>query len=457
MVRKVSKKDLLFGYASNIISLLSNLIIIPYIIINLSTSEVGLWFLLNALTGVVLLMDFGLQQTISRNISYLFSGSENVLHSGIDYSKNKKNINWTKISELYNTSKEFYSKYCILIYVVFMIMAALYIYINNIQDKSIYILLSILLITQIITLYNGFLSAILIGSGEIYKNSLSVIFNKVIVIALSIFFLKMNFGILGLAAAYMIGSLIGLIISSIVKREIIEKINENKNTIKYSNLLLKKLLHNSSKLGFVQIGSYLLIKGNLLVSGYYLSLEESAQYALTVTIFMTLNTFAHLILSIYLPRINYLQSIFDKCSIVNIYSRVILTSNIIYIMGAATILIFGENILLFIGSKTSLVEYNILIIYAIVMILELNHTIACTFITTENSVPFVKSSLISGAATIVISLVFINNYGVIALILSQGFVQILYNNWKWPHIASKKLNTNYFSLIKNGYKNIITG
>ncbi|EIS69676.1 putative membrane protein, partial [Yersinia pestis PY-66] len=61
----------------------------------------------------------------------------------------------------------------------------------------------------------------------------------------------------------------------------------------------------------------------------------------------------------------------------------------------------------------------------------MNHSICATIITSKNNVPFVFVSLFSGGLIILLSIMLSVHfkYGVVGLILAQGIVQLMYNNW----------------------------
>lgn len=96
------------------------------------------------------------------------------------------------------------------------------------------------------------------------------------------------------------------------------------------------------------------------------------------------------------------------------------------------ILIVGNIILNIVGSNTMLLSRLYTIIILIVVYLETNHSNCATLITTKNEVPFVISSLLSGTGVLFFGLISVKylELGILGLLLAQGIVQLLYNNWK---------------------------
>jgi hypothetical protein len=121
-------------------------------------------------------------------------------------------------------------------------------------------------------------------------------------------------------------------------------------------------------------------------------------------------------------------------------------------MGCLAVVIVGPFALKIIGANSSLLPRPILIILGIILILEWNHSTFATLITLTNRVPFLASSLISGVGIVFLSLLMakFTDLGVLGLILSQGIVQIMYNNWYWPRMVCIENETNIYQLAKYG-------
>ena len=127
--------------------------------------------------------------------------------------------------------------------------------------------------------------------------------------------------------------------------------------------------------------------------------------------------------------------------------------NSIYILGAIVIISIGNVVLSFIGSNTMLLPKTYVSLILLIIYLETNHSNCATLITTKNEVPFVKSALFSGAGVLILGLFSVKwlSLGILGLILAQGLVQLLYNNWKWPKVVFNDMKTNYFEIIKIGF------
>jgi hypothetical protein len=112
------------------------------------------------------------------------------------------------------------------------------------------------------------------------------------------------------------------------------------------------------------------------------------------------------------------------------------------IAGSFAIIEIVPFLLNLIQAKTILPSKTICLLYLIVITLEYNHSMFAELIATSNEIPFVKANLISGFIIIILttcSLQF-TQLGLIGVILSEGIVELSYNNWKWPSRIFKEFN-----------------
>lgn len=108
------------------------------------------------------------------------------------------------------------------------------------------------------------------------------------------------------------------------------------------------------------------------------------------------------------------------------------------------------NILLILEGNTKLLNSNKMLFMGGYLLLEMIHSNVATFITTRNRAPFVKASILSEIAIILISLFLINftDLGLWSLLFSQAIVQLMYNNWKWPLEINKELKVSFLNYGK---------
>src|SRR5699024_1573702 len=101
-IMNINRRDVMWGYISFILVQGVNVLLLPFVLIYLNDKELGLWYTFTSIYGLAMLIDFGLQATISRNISYVWSGAEEIKTVGHDFNKDNDK-NYQKININYFT------------------------------------------------------------------------------------------------------------------------------------------------------------------------------------------------------------------------------------------------------------------------------------------------------------------------------------------------------------------
>lgn len=245
-------------------------------------------------------------------------------------------------------------------------------------------------------------------------------------------FLLLNMGILSLGLASLISILIGRILLNYYfwRNAKINKLYSNKK--KEIQEMIFTLRHNAYRMGWVMLGSYLITNANILLASSFLGLEEVVSYILTFQLLIIISSISTTVYFLFLPKLNNNQFKGKTSKIIDGFALSLISAWLLFLIGASILLGFGNLVFDSIGSSTALLPFNISIVFTIIIFLEMNHSLCANLITTFNQIPFVKSALISGVLILTnsIFLVGILKIGVWGLILSQGIVQILYNNWK---------------------------
>ena len=135
-----------------------------------------------------------------------------------------------------------------------------------------------------------------------------------------------------------------------------------------------------------------------------------------------------------LPRMTAEQALQKYSSVKRLFKKSLLTANAIYMASAFSLVFLGDFLLKHITQQTHFLPTEMLVLYLICSLLEMNYSLCTSYLTTKNQIPFVKSMIITGMSIILLSFVvtYYLKAGLLGVILSQLFVQSLYNNWKWP-------------------------
>lgn len=454
----LSKKDVIWGYIAQFFSLTTGLITLPLILNMLSTEEIAMNYLMITIGSLVSLFDFGFAPQFGRNITYIFSGAQELRKEGIEISSTSNEVNYRLLATMIHTARYVYRRIGFIILFVMLTFGTLYIskatngFSNVNNSLIIWIVYSF---SVFFNIYYSYYSSLLLGKGLIKESKQASIYTSVLKIILTFAFLFGGLGLLGVALANLISPFANWYISYFYffTQDLKNKISSYKisNTEKLE--LFKIIWYNSKKLGLVFLGSYAVSKLGMFLAGLYLSPNEVASYGLMLQLVGIITGIASTLFNVYQPKFAELRVRNDNALLIRNFAFSMNVFYILFILGTAFLILSGPPLLTVIGSNAVLPS-TLVVLFSIIMLLEGNHSNFATFIVTKNSIPFVKPSLIAGTAIGIgsfLSLQF-TNLGILGLVLVQGLSQIVYANWKWPHVVCKEFHISFPSFILLGFR-----
>lgn len=450
-----------WGYLAQALNIGAGLILLPVILKYLPPAEVGLWFVFITLVGLAQLLEFGFNPTISRNTSYIYAGATALRHDDLPVQNiTAPSINLHLLTSLLGTARKVYKSVSMLAAALLLIIGSIYIstlITEGTQNKSTLIFAWLTFATgYVINFYYGYINGMLHGRGDITQSNKVIVTTRGLLIGLGSYALIAGHGLLGLGVASLLSSGIGRVLAMhyFFNKARPEMRSISADLHNKGDDLTHLLWHNASRLGAVQIGSFLIQRGNILIASSALGLANAASYSMTVTILTVLMTVSSVICQLQLPRLNSLQARNERSSLIAIYGQIQLSAWGVFLLGLICLIVLGNTTLNLVGSEIKLIAWPLLLAFGLVYLLELNHSIAATYLTSINKIPFVKAALLSGVSITVLAIFFTETHGVIGLIAAQGFIQLAYNNWKWPLEAQRHLQSTFLQTIKEGAKRI---
>lgn len=454
----LSRKDISWGYFAQFFSIASGIITLPLILSMLTAEEIGMNYLMLTVGSLVSLFDFGFAPQFGRNITYIFSGAQELKKEGIDLEKERREINYRLLATMIHTARSVYRLLGLIVLITMLTLGSLYIYkvtngFTNINNSlAIWIIFSF---STFFNIYFSYYTSLLTGKGLIMESRKAGVYSKLVYIILAIAFLYIGFGLLGVVLANLISPFVNRFISYhfFFTPEIKAKINIYEITKNEKVELFKIIWHNAKKLGLVFLGSYSINKLSIFLAGLYLSLAEIGSYGLMVQLIGLIATIAGTLFGIYQPRFTALRITGNNKSLINEFAYSMNIYYMLYILGTISFLILGPWALTLISSNTTLPSLQILMVYAFIVLLEGNHSYFASLIVTKNNVPFVESSLIAGCCIALGSYLSLEltSLGILGLISVQGLTQLAYANWKWPYVVCKEFSISFFTFLELGF------
>lgn len=456
---KISKADIIWSYLGYILKFGSNLIILPMILRLLTKDEVGVWYAFTAVGSFVMLLDFGFSPTIMRNVSYSWGGATELQKEGFCSIENESDgPNYELLYKIIITSKKIYFYISTAALLLMLTIGSVYIHSIShglLDYKSIIVAWIIYSLGCFLNLYYSYWTPLLNGIGAIKDLQIITIISQVFYLSIAFVGLILGWKLIAISIAY---SLSGIVVRILAKRSFYKKNKIYSTFIKYKKIVkfkeCKEILgiiwHNAYRQGLVTLGAYLIMQSNIVICSIFIDLETTASYGIALQLFSVLGSFSVILFRSYLPLFNEARLRNEREKLIEYFSVSVIISWVCYLLGGFIIIVFGNMALKLIGSQTPLLPKGVLAFMLFYLFLEYNHGfLFATFITTENKVPFVNASLFSGVCVVILSLLLVKltGLGIWALLLSQCFIQLLYNNWKWPYVVLKELNIRLWDLF----------
>lgn len=459
---KVTKKDIAWNYTNLFLTTAINIILLPFILKNLSSAEMGLWYVFTSFGSLAVLIDFGFSTTISRNVTFVWCGAKEISKEG--FTKNPENLepNYYLLFKLIRTSKTIY---LILASVVFIGLSTIgTLFINEsakdqIAQSDYMIAWIIYFLSVVINIYYAYWVPLLKGIGAIKESNQVVVISKLIQLLLTIIGLYMGYGLIAVSAAYFVGNLVMRLVAIFLfsKYENVNynlvKFKQTKIPIKEKKDLFLAVWPNAYKQGLISLSNFIQKRASTLISSAYFGLEMASAVGLTQQIFDIIMSVGNALFNTYIPSMSYERVNGNLKKLKSYYLKATGLSGYIILVGGIAAVFISPYLLDLINSETNLLPVYISIILLFENLLINNHTLSGAYIATGNKIPMYKSYVMTSVLTITLQLIFVNytTLGVVGVILSGLIANVLFNNWYWPMVSSKELNLT----IKEYFKGLI--
>lgn len=452
-----TKKDVIWNYIGTIVSISSNFILIPLLLIFLSSEQIGLWYVFVAIAGFAQLLEFGFTSTLSRNILYSLSGKHALAKTGLASGGSSKKTNWHLFNVVLKTSKIIYS----IIGVLGLLLSAIFgtIYIASVtNDFSIEqsFLSWIIFVASIFTnLYFLYCLTFLRGVGDVAGENRSKTIARLGQLLITAILLIAGLQILAAAIGYfMYGLLLRLFASRAfnkhadIKRGISSDIKKiSKDEVKET---LKTVSFVASRDGLVSVAWYGATQAMTLLCSAFLGLSEAGTYSVMIQLTSGIYNVSSAYMRSFFPSFQSAYVRGDLAVQRSIIARGLSCYIAIFALGTVCVTALLPVLALF--KSDFICDPALYLGLSIYMFLLNQHSLFCNVIVNMNEIPYFKAYLISTFAGLILSCIFCAYFklGAWGLVLGQMIPQLAYNNWHWPMYVMKKINSTYFSTVVTG-------
>lgn len=456
MNNRLTRRDLAWGYLAQLMSLAGGILLLPVLILRLTPEEVGLWFVFLTMVSLAQIIELGLQPTLARSAAYVYAGVDDLRSEGLLSSNAGATVDLSLLMRLMHAGRSAYRVVGFAVALILFVGGGFYVmHLQTTNPGSIHGALPGWLAYAggfVISAYFGYYNAFILGRGDVAQNNKVVVATKGSFVVFGAAAVMLGFGLPGLGAASLLSCLASRVLARYYFLSALHLQESAHAADKNAPSLLRTLWPNVWKMSVVQLGSFLIVRANILVASTFIGLALVAPYGLTVQLLLVLSGIASLLVTLQLHRMNTVQVRSDRAQLQRAFGLAVVSSWLLFAIGVVVLVWLGNPALELLGKNIRLLDAGVLTALIVIAFLEMNHSIAAMYLTTLNRVPFAGAAVISGVAIVTLSSLLCGwlGMGVWGLVLAQGLVQLGYNNWKWPLEALKSLQIGPGSLLRLG-------
>lgn len=443
MIKLIFDKTNIASWLALFVNLGSALFVIPFAYIYLDESSLALWFSLSLLVTLSYFSDFGSAFSLIRLNQYARAGWKNLPKYGAKLINKKKvlsnkletNVNQLALMRFIKSN------------IFFMLAGALMcILISDARiteqlNREVFLTVCFIYLMNI-PIQNGviFFTSIIQSKESVYVAKLIEASAGSIRILLQLVFLYIYEDIILLATAHFLGSLFGLFLSFIIlKLKFKEKLNwslknmSSENINSFESYQYRQGVMVSSSFLIVNSGAFIisLSPNPILVSSFFITLK-------VVTV---LKNFCQVPVMSKIPTIAKLRATNQIKNMINVFKLSYRSSMLLFIFLSSAMISVLFLLINELDFENPFLSIELIILMSLIFFLELNHGNHAQLYLTNNHHPFLLPSVISGILILILSYFLINEFGILGLLISQGFVQLGFNNWYPIYLNIKDLKT----------------
>ena len=464
---KISKSDYIWSYVGYFFTLFTNIIILPFVMKLVPSNELGLWYTFLSVGQFVNIFDNTFTISVSRNITYAWSGMKSILAEGFDNSglKNEDGPNYRLLISIVQTCRTIFGVISLVAILLMLTVGMGYLgHAAREINQGLWIPAWLIYACGIfLNLYYSYWLTALRGVGAIKQAQKANVVSKITQIVLSLVGLYFGGGIIALSFSFLVS---GLVLRALAKRYFLAYEQIDAAYKKYRKEIEKaeirenfnKIWFNAKKNGINAISTFAITQTTTLICSAYLGLSETAPYGLSLQIVTAVAGVAMIYFITVKPQITELKIGGDATreEFIKRMSLSVYIYWVVFFVEMAFILTVGLSAIKLLRADTE-IPFFMIAFMGLYLFLENNHSIFCGLIEMSNTVPYMKAGVISAICIVVgefiaVRILRTNIYG---LMFVQFAVQLAYNNWHWPKVLMREYNLTPLSIFRIGYRECV--
>ena len=457
---KVTKKDVLLGYISQIFNYGTGVIVLPVILHKLSANEIGMNYVMLSVGALVSMADFGFSGQIGKNVTYVLSGARKIFRGEVEIVR-EKTVDFKLLRTIIDASKFLYGRLSLGVLLILLTFGSLYMHhvtegFTNVNNSlAIWGLYSV---GVFFNLYFIYYNSLLTGAGLIKEQKLASIYSRITYIILCFGLIFSGFGLMSVVIANLVSPFVARYYSyyKFYTKEMRANLPSEKSEKKEVKEVLSDIWVTAKKSGTNAIGQYVGSQGSTFIAGIFLPLAMTAQWGLMTQLLGVVHGLAINLAMTFYPeycklRVRGENELFVKKSSLSAASMII-----ILLIGGVAIIVLCPWLLILIGSETKMPSTLLMAIFLVYSMIRTNAELFAMMMTSRNVIPYPTAVLTTAAAQLIftITLLMFTDIGVWALFVGPAIAGLSYTLWKWPQLELKNMNISLVKYYSTGFNEI---
>lgn len=420
------------GGGFTITNIIVNVVLIRLVLDCLPRDVSGIWFLFISIGLYVAFFDLGISPTISREIGFVLGSSTT---SESEKARGVADIIATGV-------RVFQVSAAVVFWIALLGGGAFVLSLAPVgAEREIAIAWGVFSLGASVNILGGAAYATLYGLGHVATERIVRAAGLWLWLALSALFLYLDFGIIGLSAAWVTQNLLARGIGWLLIYRYNPELRDSGG--RASMEIFKAMAMPSIKWAAIGLGALLILQADNPIIALVMGPEAIPPYEAALKMILAMMTFSLLVVTSSTPYVSRAWGA-GQMNVV----REILLRNVRYGVSAMVVLVaylgvFGDAVVSLWLGPGNFVGYPVLWTLLAMLTLEVHHIVHASTVMGAGHIVFLRASLLAGAMKVALSLVLARYYGLLGVALGTFIAQLLTNNWYAPYVSLRMFEIRF--------------
>lgn len=445
LFNRVAKSAVLWSWTFNAVRLASGLILLPLLIRQLSTEELGMYYVFLSLLALVPIIDFGFNPAIARFVSYAMAGATKLQAHGHNTSSSETSSspNFPLLWQLLRTTRQLYGWLATIGFLVIGIWGTWLVSIRVHECPSpnhVWLAWIATLCGMVFEIYSTWWNTFLYATNNVPSSARISLSGYALRIALACILLAGGAGLLSAPIGAFVGCLLNRVLS---RRACLRVLGPQLPRKAEEQPLFRLLWPNSWRTGLQFMSGYLRANANTAICVSAFGLAATAEYGLSLQVVMIAVGMSSVWTQVKWPSVGQYRTRGDYDGLQRMLRPRALLQFSTYLLLAGGVVLVLPELLEWAGSDKKMLPLTWLLLLALNAFFELNFNFWGTLISTENRLPFLWPTIATNAVSLILTLCLVHwtSLGIGALVLGPLISGSVFNYWYWSFAGARSVRT----------------